>query len=436
MRRRYDEVQKGIFDWQSIFIGKGIDVGCSDDKIPFDECIPFDLEQGDANNLSAYFPENHFDYLHSSQSLEHMHSPKECLIDWIRVVKPGGYLVVTVPSWELYEGMRWPSVSNPDHKSTWSMVVKGSPAPIHVHLPSFLKEISHLVTTKICRLVDSNYDYSVGVTRDQTYIEADGAEAFYEFVLQKSGSNPVSKPKKEQEIAPEKGNIFLHSHDLGDIIACLPTIRQLGGGKLVLTDSPAGLTPMAGARFNFISRLLEKSPYLTSVEYQKTPRNITHSFLDFRGLYNPKITLADTQAKYLGVDNLNLDPWIMVEPDNQANGRVIVARSPRYNNPKFPWKKIARHYQRKMLFVGMPSEHEAFQKLVNMPVQYQPIGNMLELAQLIQASDLFIGNQSSPCWIAMALGHRLIQETWEKQPDSIVLRPNAQFCFDHRVILV
>lgn len=181
MRRRWaDET----FPWKLIFTGKGIDVGSGDDPIRDLDCVPFDQKDGDANRLSSYFPPNHFNWLHSSQSLEHMVDPNLAIRDWLKVVKPGGYLICTVPSWELYEGMIWPSRWNGDHKSTWSLWQKGSPAKIHVFVPEFLGSLLPS-TTMLIRLVDANYDYKVGTRIDQTYKFENGVEAFIEFVIQK-----------------------------------------------------------------------------------------------------------------------------------------------------------------------------------------------------------------------------------------------------------
>ena len=131
-------------------------MGSGDDALPFPGCRPFDQKDGDANRLSDYFKTESFDYLHASQSLEHMHDPRAALTQWLYVVKPGGHLVISIPSWEIYEGMVWPSRFNPDHKSTWSMSLRGSPAPIHILVPEFLKEFP--VKVERCRLVDANYD--------------------------------------------------------------------------------------------------------------------------------------------------------------------------------------------------------------------------------------------------------------------------------------
>lgn len=183
MRRRWREDASGGLPWREFFKGSGLDIGCGPDKVPFDECIGFDEKDGDANNLLKHFKESSFDYIHSSQSLEHMHDPK-VLWQWMRLLKPSGKAIVTVPSWELYEGMRWPSVYNPDHKSTWSMNLRGSPAgKNHVHVPTFVESVPEFAKPIVARQLDVNYDYKVGVSRDQTYREQDAVEPWIEFVM-------------------------------------------------------------------------------------------------------------------------------------------------------------------------------------------------------------------------------------------------------------
>lgn len=184
LRRRWREDARGEFAWKKLFDGRGIDVGCGPDPLPFADCIAFDEKQGDANVLHTLYPPNRFDYLHSSHCLEHMRSP-EVLWRWAGLVRSGGAIVITVPSWELYEGMRWPSVYNPDHKSTWSMSLRGSSAPTHVHVPSWLSAHTPEFDILLTRQLDVNYDYKIGVTKDQTWIEADGVEPWIEFVLRK-----------------------------------------------------------------------------------------------------------------------------------------------------------------------------------------------------------------------------------------------------------
>jgi len=185
MRRRWCEHELGLFPWRDLFVGKGIDVGCGDDPVALPGVATFDLANGDANFLSRYHPENSFDWLHASQCLEHMRDPKAALLDWIKVVKPRGWIVITVPSWELYEHMTWPSRFNGDHRSTWSMFLKDSPAT-HILVPEFLQSLSDIAETIMQRQLDANYDYKLPASVDQTWVEADGVEPFIEFVLKKT----------------------------------------------------------------------------------------------------------------------------------------------------------------------------------------------------------------------------------------------------------
>lgn len=195
LRRRWLE-DSGIrpldqtWTWKSLFVGKGIDVGAGDDPLPFPDCQPFDVEHGDANKLSNYFPEKTFDYLHASQCLEHMYDPYLAMLDWIKVVKLGGHIIVTVPEMSLYGDILWGdggSRYNPDHKSTWSFGLPRSGAPIHIFVPDFIKALTKNapVTGLLARVVDTNYNYKIGFTKDQTFHEYDGVEAWIEFLFKK-----------------------------------------------------------------------------------------------------------------------------------------------------------------------------------------------------------------------------------------------------------
>jgi SAM-dependent methyltransferase len=174
--------------WNSVFIGKGIDVGSGDDPLVWGgtEIKTFDIEDGDANVIADYFEPESFDFLHASQCLEHMHNPYEALDNWSKVVKVGGHLVVTIPDFVLYEKLNFPSIWNPDHKSTWSSFVKGSWAPYHVYIPQLVERLEKSWgKVKIARLVDRNYDYYLGTHVDQTFDFEDRVECFQELVIEK-----------------------------------------------------------------------------------------------------------------------------------------------------------------------------------------------------------------------------------------------------------
>jgi len=191
MRRR--QKSSHSVDWKLVFKGKGLDVGPGNDPLMthwfegMSEVALFDQQHGDANKLSSYFPPQTFDFIHASQSLEHMHDPTACLKDWLTLVKKGGWVICTVPSWELYEGMIWPSRYNWDHKSTWSLSLNGSPAPIHIHVPKWLEKLriqDGVIQEYHYQLCDEGYNYQLGTRLDQT-LPPNGPEAFIEFVVKR-----------------------------------------------------------------------------------------------------------------------------------------------------------------------------------------------------------------------------------------------------------
>jgi SAM-dependent methyltransferase len=75
-------------------------------------------------NIEALFPDwqsDSLDFAYSSHLLEHVLDPKAFLTECIRIVKPGGHVVVVHPHSDWY----WPTthpLANPDHtKYNWSL---------------------------------------------------------------------------------------------------------------------------------------------------------------------------------------------------------------------------------------------------------------------------------------------------------------------------
>lgn len=108
--------------------GSGIDIGCGPDPVS-PNARRFDLEHGDANVVSQIVKEQ-FDFVYSSHCLEHMHNPRLTILDWWKLVKPGGYLFVAVPDEDLYEQGVFPSRSNTDHKATFTISKSQSWSPV------------------------------------------------------------------------------------------------------------------------------------------------------------------------------------------------------------------------------------------------------------------------------------------------------------------
>lgn len=218
---------------------------------------------------------------------------------------------------------------------------------------------------------------------------------------------------------------FCHSGDLGDCISSLPSVRALGGGTYVVTDTRDGQRGSMRDRFASLKSLLEVQPYISGVEWQDAPTGITHDFRGFRPHRDKRQNLAENHAQHLRTD-IRLDPWltaIYVEPHK----RVVFARSSRYQNANFPWVELAKHYGAQAVFVGLEDEHAAFQKFVGRSLEYHKTADLLELARYIAGASLFVGNQSLPLWLATGTGTPLWAELWERDPNVIVERPTSVY---------
>ena len=108
--------------------GRGIDIGCGPDPVTA-SARRFDMEHGDANEITRYVNDQ-FDFVYSSHCLEHMHDPRFTILDWWKLVRPGGYLFVTVPDEDLYEQGIFPSKFNTDHKATFTISKARSWSPV------------------------------------------------------------------------------------------------------------------------------------------------------------------------------------------------------------------------------------------------------------------------------------------------------------------
>jgi SAM-dependent methyltransferase len=184
LRRLYDQRFCARY-----FVGDGVDVGCGEDNIEkfrhlfplMRSCRGWDLRDGDAQYLASV-PDCSFDFLHSSHCLEHLVDPAVALEHWLRVLKPGGHLVVMIPDEDMYEQGVFPSTFNPDHKWTFTVDKTASWSPKSVSLLRLLSAFSDRAQTVKIEQIDTTYhlaDKRYDQTRS-TYVEC-----ALEFVMRK-----------------------------------------------------------------------------------------------------------------------------------------------------------------------------------------------------------------------------------------------------------
>lgn len=142
--------------------GTVIDIGAGKDLV-CDNAERFDRDDGDANVISRFRPINHYDAVHSSHCLEHMHDPRAALKEWWLLLKPGGYMVVVVPDEDLYEQGIWPSMFNRDHKTTFRLDKPDKPdswSKVSYDIRELVRALPdcEIISAEI---QDARYDYSL-----------------------------------------------------------------------------------------------------------------------------------------------------------------------------------------------------------------------------------------------------------------------------------
>lgn len=233
---------------------------------------------------------------------------------------------------------------------------------------------------------------------------------------------------------------FKHSGDIGDIIYSLPAVSALAAGEgseFYLSQWP-GRTRVTMNRdsVEFIRPLLKAQGYIQKVEEWRG-QSVCYNLDEFRRFWSrhPEfgVTIAEWHTRTFGVPAKVIDqPWLE-SPQNKV-APVVIHRSERYHHPEFPWKRVIAKYRKQCVFVGLEKEHDAFcDKYGRIP--FYPVRDALDMATVINGSDLFIGNQSFPNAVAEGLKKPKITEIFAVDPNCCFERADAQYVFTRNIWL-
>lgn len=176
---RFRREQEGFFE-KYINNRTVLDIGCGKQKIdPLARGWDIAKGDGDATELKGIESES-FATIYSSHLLEHIDDPMKALSRWWECLAVGGYLIVAVPDEDLYEQGKWPSIFNPDHRTTWTIHKTKSWSPMSKNLIDLIKNLpGHKVIS--LRILDTRYDYTQHLSDQGT------AERQVEVIVQKTG---------------------------------------------------------------------------------------------------------------------------------------------------------------------------------------------------------------------------------------------------------
>lgn len=253
---------------------------------------------------------------------------------------------------------------------------------------------------------------------------------------------------------------FSHSGTTGDTFCSLVIPKILGGGDFYLKlNNLENILPQGwsnkGTRhegrmtqddFDMMKELIEHQPYINSfsvwngeaIDYELEkasqhlettvrPRNFTNQHAVAQGL--------DTNYH---IRQLQMMPWMECREERKIPGRpIVVFRGPHYqsgnelNSPV--WQDlIDRGLEEQGVYVGIESEHAWFEDTFKIKIPHYRTPDFMELARVIQGSELFVSSMSSPSALALCLGKTMWLETrknepWERHENNYPYRLNIRY---------
>ncbi len=241
--------------------------------------------------------------------------------------------------------------------------------------------------------------------------------AFKRFI---TGNKRLSNFPQIKEHAVANGKLNLnHSGNAGDIIYALPTIREIHertgvpinlyftlNRPMIFADGVTQSHALGGVMLNqkmidMLVPLIKSQPYINECG-ASTDKLIDIDLDYFRSGFVPqdKGNIAHWCGYITGVNPVLWKKWLTVEPDNAYKDTIILARSERYRNIMINYNFLNKYDN--LVFIGVESEYNDIIKTIPR-IKWVKVDDFLQMATMIAACRLFIGNQSFPYSIAEAL---------------------------------
>jgi hypothetical protein len=249
---------------------------------------------------------------------------------------------------------------------------------------------------------------------------------------------------------------YRHSGTLGDLIYSLSIVKKMEPGQFLVALNniencvaqygyrPDEVDPAHRGRFTeqdfeWLKPLLKRQSYIESVATWSQGDAEPAVDLDrFRGTLFRGFEGNYVQAYHIAFDIpfglADYDtPWL--EADAVTVKPIVVSRTFRYRDPATDalWKTMATDgvLDRMGIFVGHPDEHADFERVTGIKIEYYPVSNFLELANVIAGASLVMANQNFVYSLAMGLGKQAVLETIKIKPlqnnECFFPRTNIQY---------
>ena len=254
---------------------------------------------------------------------------------------------------------------------------------------------------------------------------------------------------------------FSHSGTTGDTFCSLVIPKIVGGGEfyLKLNDLDRVIQeklgwPNAGRHsgrmsqedFDSMEELIKHQPYITDFKVwngEKIDYELENAAAHLETKSRPR-NFSNQHAEAQGIDTdyhiraLQIDPWMECREVRKFPGRpIVIFRSPNYQTgnelQSTVWMDLVnRGLAEQAVYVGVESDHAWFEDSLKVKVPHYRTPDYMELARVIQGSELFISSMSSPSALALCLGKTMWLETrkgepWERHENNYPNRLNIRY---------
>jgi hypothetical protein len=233
---------------------------------------------------------------------------------------------------------------------------------------------------------------------------------------------------------------FSHSGTTGDVFSSCVAVKILGGGdyylklhnleqmvfeKLGWPDVGRHKGRMTEDDYEVMREFMLHQKYINSFEKwngEEVDHDLDDAALHHETGFFPR-NFSNQHAKANGIDTqyhfreLQIDPYMECREVRKFPGRpIVVYRAPHYqegNQLLSPnWKNlIDRGLSEQGVFIGLDEDHQWFEETFKVFIPHYRTPDFMEMARVIQGSELFITSMSSPCALALALGKTMMIET-------------------------
>ena len=249
---------------------------------------------------------------------------------------------------------------------------------------------------------------------------------------------------------------YRHSGTLGDLIYSLAVVKKMEPGRfMVAINNIENCVSQYGYRadevapehrgrfttqdFEWLAPLLERQSYIKETcTWHQGDAEPDVDLDKFRGTLFRGFEGNYVQAYHIafGLPFLMQDydaTWL--EADAKTVAPIVVSRTSRYQDPEGDTKWANLVAETKLnesgIFVGTTKEHADFERITNCKIEYHPVNDFLELANIVAGAELVCANQNFVYSLAMGLGKATILETIKIKPlqqnECFFPRKNTQY---------